>query len=132
MRNYPETVINAFLSNSKISDIMKQTGLSRSTIERYRSDPELQKILTQRREMMLQGVLDSMRASLQPAADKLIAIILDPETPRQTTVNAISTLFANTKALIETVELSRRLADLEGQRAEIEELWRKIQGARHG
>ena len=45
-KQYSETVINAFLKHDKIVDIMADTGLSRSTIQRYRDDPELQQLFT--------------------------------------------------------------------------------------
>lgn len=129
LKNYSEKTINAFLTCNKISEIMKETGLGRTTIDRLRKDPVFQNILAERREAMLQGALDTMREQLQPAARRLIEIIEDPETPKQTAVNAIATLFTTVRNMTELCEYGKRIASLEEQAGKMDELWRKVGGA---
>ena len=126
---YSDRVITAFLTCNSMSEIARTTGLGKSTIYRYKKDPALQKVLAERRENMLQVALDTMREQLQPAAKKLIEIIQDPETPKQTAVNAISTLFATMKSMTELTEFGKRIAALEEQAGQIDALWNKIGGA---
>jgi hypothetical protein len=126
---YSENVIMAFLNCNSVTEVAKKTGLGRTTIHKYKRDPELQRILAERREQMMQCALDTMRGQLQPAAEKLIEIIQDPETPKQTAVNAISTLFATMKSMTELTEFGKRIAALEEQAGQIDALWNKIGGA---
>ena len=132
MTKYPENVILAFLTTRRTADIAKQTGLSQRTIERYKKDPELQKILRDRQAEMFKDVTDTLQKILLPAITELEKIIKDPEVVPQTKIYAINSLFQQFRSMTEIADIQARLTALEDAKGEIDELWRKIQGVRHG
>ena len=117
-KQYSEKIINAFLENDRISDIMEATKLSRSTIDRYRADPELQKILSDRKAAFVEAAVMKMQKALSEGADVLQRIIKNEDVSPQVRVNAIQVLFAQCKGWTETVDILRRLEAIE---AEIEQ-----------
>lgn len=112
-KTFSETVIEAFLKYDKIVDIMKATGLSRSTIERYRDSPELQQILSERRTAYVESAVTKMQSFMCEGVEILQRIIRDEGTSAQTKVNAIQILFGQCKAWTETVDILKRLEALE-------------------
>lgn len=114
-KTYSEKVINAFLENDKIIDIMAATGLSRSTIDRYRADPKLQKILSERKAAFVEAAVLKMQKSLSEGADVLQRIIKNEEVSPQVRVNAIQVLFAQCKGWTETVDILQRLEAIEAE-----------------
>lgn len=112
-KNYSEKVINAFLENDKVVDIMSATGLSRSTIERYRADPELQRILSERKAAFIEAAVLKMQKTLSESADVLQRIIKNEEVKPQTRVNAIQVLFTQCRNWTETADILKRLEVLE-------------------
>ena len=112
-KNYSEKIVNAFLENDKVVDIMNATGLSRSTIERYRADPELQRILSERKAAFVEVAVLKMQKTLSESADVLQRIIKNEEINPQTRVNAIQVLFTQCKNWTETADILKRLEALE-------------------
>lgn len=112
-RRFCETVVDAFLHCQTDQQIVKATGLSRRTVYRYRRDPELQRILQERRAAWVSDAAHRMQAGLCDAADALTSIIRDPETPRQVRVNASNALCSQCRALTETADILQRLQRLE-------------------
>ena len=123
---YSENVISAFLTNSRKSDIARACNLSRTTIVRYSKDPELQRVLSERRSEMLQQTSDKLRSMLSAAADGLLEVLDDPQTIGQTKINCINAIFQNFKLLYETACLEKRVAELETQKVEIVTLLNNI------
>lgn len=115
---YSETVINAFLKHDKIVDIMADTGLSRSTIQRYRDDPELQQLLTERKTEFIKAAVNKMQAFMSEGVEILQNIIRDNETSAQTKVNAIQIMFNQCKTWTETADILERLKMLEDAESE--------------
>lgn len=112
-KQYSETVIAAFLKNDKITDIMADTGLSRSTIQRYRDDPDLQQILADRRMEYVKAAVNKMQAFMTEGVETLQNIIRDSETSPQTRINAIQIMFNQCKVWTETTDILERLKALE-------------------
>ena len=117
-KQYSETVINAFLKHDKIVDIMADTGLSRSTIQRYRDDPELQQLLTERKAEFIKAAVNKMQAFMSEGVEILQNIIRDNETSAQTKVNAIQIMFNQCKTWTETTDILERLKMLEDAESE--------------
>lgn len=112
-KTYSETLIQAFLQYDKIVDIMKATGLSRSTIVRYRDSPDFQKVLSDRRTAYVETAVTKMQAFMCEGVETLRDIIRDENTSAQVKVNAIQILFAQCKSWTETVDVLKRLEALE-------------------
>ena len=123
---YSENVISAFLTNSRKSDIARACNLSRTTIVRYSKDPELQRVLSERRSEMLQQTSDKLWSMLSADADGLLEVLDDPQTIGQTKINCINAIFQNFKLLYETACLEKRVAELETQKVEIVTLLNNI------
>ena len=121
---YAENTIVAFMMYSKNSDISKHTGLSDTTVRRYRKDPAFQAVLTERRDAMLAQVTDKLRSALIPAADTLMETLQSKTASDQVRINAANAIFTHARALIETQELLSRVEKLEAEKANIERiLW---------
>ena len=112
-KQYSEKIINAFLENDKVVDIISVTGLSRSTIERYRADPELQRILSERKAAYVEAAVLKMQKTLAESADVLQRIIKNEEVSPQVRVNAIQVLFTQCRNWTETTDILKRLEALE-------------------
>lgn len=110
---YSEKVIFAFTKYEKTSDLIRETGLSATTIKRYRKDPELQSIVNERRSELITAAVAQMQDYLSEGVQELINIIHDPDTPAQTKVNAIQLIFNQCRDWMTTTDLQRRLAVLE-------------------
>lgn len=112
-KSYSETLIQAFLQYDKVVDIMEATGLSRSTIARYRDSPDFQKVLSDRRTAYVEAAVTKMQAFMCEGVETLQKIIRDKNTSAQVKVNAIQILFAQCKSWTETVDILKRLEALE-------------------
>ena len=118
-KNYSEKIVNAVLENDKVVDIMSAPGLSRSTIERYRADPELQRILSERKAAFIEAAVLKMQKTLSESADVLQRIIKNEEINPQTRVNAIQVLFTQCRNWTETADILKRLEALEMEECRI-------------
>ncbi len=112
-KNYSETVINVFLKYDKLSDIIEETGLSRNTLAKYRDDPKLQEILSNRRMEIVKASVNKMQASMDECVEVLQAIIRDKGVSPQTRVNAVQIMLNQCKAWTETTDILTRLKVLE-------------------
>ena len=114
-RNYyeNETVIKAFLNNYSMTDIMKDTGLSKTTCYKIRNDPKFQDVLRGRREAITNTAVNKMQECLLKDVDILQKIIEDPDTAAQTRVNAIQVLMNQFRDWVTTTDLQKRLEALQ-------------------
>ncbi len=112
-KGYSETVIAAFLKYDKLSDIIKETGLSRNTVAKYRDDPLLQEILANRRMEIIRSSVNKMQDSMNECVDVLQTIIRDKEVSAQTRVNAVQIMLNQCKVWTETTDILTRLKALE-------------------
>ena len=112
-KNYSEKVINAFLENEKVVDIMSATGLSRGTINKYRDDEDFQRVLFERKEQFVSAAVTRMQSALSEAAEVLKDIINNEDIAAQVRVNAISVLFQQCKAWTTELDIMKRIEALE-------------------
>lgn len=112
-KQYSERVISAFLNNMKTVDIAREAGISETTVRKYRSDPELQRVLNERKRDMITAAVDVMRGFLKEGSEILVTLIRDPETPAQTRVNALNLLFSQLRDWMTTTEIQQRIEILE-------------------
>lgn len=112
-KTYSETVISAFLKYDKLSDIAKEIGITRQTAAKYRDDPELQRILSDRRMEFVRAAVSRMQAFMVEGVEKLQEIIRDKDTSPQVKVNAIQLMFSQCKVWLDETDVVERLRILE-------------------
>lgn len=114
-KNYceDERVIGAFLTHYRMVDVVKETGLSKNTVYKIRNNPEFQKVIRERKSAILRTAVNRMQNYLTNDIAILQEIIEDPETPKQVRVNAINTKWSQLREWSTTVDIIRRLENLE-------------------
>lgn len=113
MKEYNEKLIEAFLTEYKVIDIVRITGLSKTTIYKYKNDPAFQAVLTERRSAMVSSAVDRMTQYMNENVEALQSVIRDPETSAQTKVNAIQVMMNQLQSWTTTTDILRRLQALE-------------------
>lgn len=114
-KNYceDERVIAAFLNNFRAVDVMRETGLSKTTVYKIRNNPEFRKVIRERKEAILKTAVNKMQSLMLSDVEALQAIIEDPETPRQVRINAINTKWTHMKEWVTTTDIMKRLEALQ-------------------
>lgn len=110
---YSEKVLAAFTKYEKTADLIRETGLSASTVNKYKNDPELRKIVTERRSEMVSAAVVAMQDYLCEGVEELLKIIRDPENSSQVKINALQLLFNQCRDWMTTTDLQKRLNDVE-------------------
>lgn len=113
MKEYPESLITAFLMSYKPADIIKDTGISKSKYYRLREDPEFQRILTKRRTQIVKSAVLKMESYLNEDVERLQEIIRKDDTSDQVKVNAINLLMSQLSQWKNTTDILERLEALE-------------------
>ena len=116
-----ERVIGAFLNNFRMTDVMKETGLSKNTVYKIRNDPDFQKVIRERKEAILKTAVNKMQSYLTKDVEILQQIIEDPETSAQTKVNAIQTLMNQLRDWTTTTDIMKKLEALQGTSENVSE-----------
>lgn len=119
-KNYTEDerVISAFLTNFRMVDVMKDTGLSKATVYKIRNDPEFQKVIRERKQAILKTAINKMQNSLLEDAEELQKIIHDPETPKQVKVNALKVKWDQLRDWTTTTDIMKQLDALKNTHAD--------------
>lgn len=114
-KNYTEDerVIGAFLNNFRMTDVMRETGLSKNTVYKIRNDPNFQKVIRERKEAIIKTAVNKMQGYLTKDVEILQEIIENPETSAQTKVNAIQTLFNQLRDWTTTTDIMKKLEALQ-------------------
>lgn len=112
-KTYSETVISAFLKYDKLTDIAREIGVTPQTAAKYRDDPDLQEILSDRRLQFVKAAVSKMQGFMTEGVEILQNIIRDSKTSPQTRVNAIQIMFNQCKVWTETTDILERLQALE-------------------
>ena len=122
-KNYcqDERVVSAFLTNFRMVDIMKETGLSKNTVYKIRNDPAFQKVIRERKDAILKTAVNKMQSYLTKDVEILQQIIEDPETSAQTKVNAIQTLMNQLRDWTTTTDIIKRLEALQRPSEDVSE-----------
>ena len=113
MKEFPEPLIEAFLTEFRMTDIARKTGLSKTTVYKYKDDPDFQSVLTDRRSAMVSAAVDRMTAYMTEDVEILQAVIRDPDTSAQTKVNAIQVMMNQLQTWTTTTDILRRLQAIE-------------------
>lgn len=113
-RNYceDERVISAFLTNFRMVDVMKETGLSKKTCYKIRNDPKFQQVIRERKEAILKTAVNTMQTYMVKNVETLQRIIDDPETPIPTRVNALNTYMSHLRDWTTTADIQKELEAL--------------------
>lgn len=112
-KTYSETVISAFLKYDKLADIAREIGVTPQTAAKYRSDPGLQELLSERRMQYVKAAVTEMQGFMTEGVKILQNIIRDSKTSPQTKVNAIQVMFNQCKVWTESTDILERLEALE-------------------
>lgn len=98
---YSDEVIDAFALYQKNEDIAKAINKSVRTVQLYKKDEELQKLVEERRTIYTKLAVNKLQNSMNIAIDGLIDIIQNKEIKPQIRVNAISCMLNVCKPLIQ-------------------------------
>lgn len=112
-RAYSETIISAFLKYDKVADVAREIGVTPQTAAKYRDDPELQELLSERRMQFVKTAVAKMQGFMTEGVETLQNIIRDDNTSPQTRINAIQIMFNQCKVWTETTDILERLQALE-------------------
>lgn len=113
MRNYSELVITAFATFTKISDLMSVTGLSRSTIIRYKKDDHLKELAEERRLQVVKEAVYKMQSELTKCVDTLVQIRDDTSVNPQIRVTACNCILNHCRDWTLSVDIMERVEALE-------------------
>ncbi len=113
MKEYPESLITAFLTSFKRSEIMKLTGISKGKYYRLKSDPEFQRIVTERRTELVKDAVLKMEGYLSEDVEILQSIIRKEDTSDQVKINGINLIMSQLGQWKQTTEILDRLQALE-------------------
>lgn len=113
-RNYceDERVISAFLTNFRMVDVIRATGLSKKTCYKIRNDPNFQQVIRERKEAILKTAVNTMQTYMVKNVETLQRIIDDPETPIPTKVNALNTYMSHLRDWTTTTDIQKELEAL--------------------
>lgn len=112
-KNYSEATIAAFLKYDKLTDIAREIGVTPQTAAKYRDDPVLQEMLSDRRVEFIRSATGRMQMFLDEGVQILQNIIRDKGVSPQTKVNGIQILFNQCKIWTEETDVLERLRALE-------------------
>ena len=113
MKEYSEKVITAFAIYQKTSDLVKVTGLSRSTIVRYKKDESLLKLATERRLQAVKQSVYKMQSELFKCVEVLSGIRDNTEARPEVRVLACNSIMNQCKDWTLSVDVLERLEALE-------------------
>lgn len=106
-------LLQALLEESNVSKAATAAGISRNTAYQYMKKPEFERELNRRRSECINDTVRFLQGKLALCGETLIGIIESPEASDQVKINAINAVYANCKAMTETVEVINRLQKIE-------------------
>lgn len=101
MNDKKQRFLELYLSKPSISSIAKEMNISRMTCYRYLRDDEVKTEIRDRKNQVINELLEYMQKNLQEATTTLMNIIKDKEAPQSVKVQAINSLFSNYKDMLE-------------------------------
>ena len=107
--------LQALLTEPSISRATKKAGISRSTAYRYLDNALFMQELNKAKSECISNTIRYLQGNLSSCSEELMRIIQNPKTADQVRINAINTVFANCKNLIDTFEVAERLQRIEEQ-----------------
>lgn len=113
VKEYPEKILNAFLTEWKPIEIQKKAGISRSYYYKLKADADFQKALTDRRSAMVKDAVLKMEGYLSHDVEILQSIIEKEDASDQVRVNAINALMNQLSQWRDSTEIIERIQALE-------------------
>ncbi|SFB86903.1 hypothetical protein [Butyrivibrio sp. YAB3001] len=113
MKEYSEIVIAAFATFTKTVDLMNATGLSKSTIVKYKKDEQLKGLAQERRQQIVKESVYKLQSELTKCVDVLAKIRDDTSINPQVRVYACNSIMSHWKEFTLTVDLIERIERLE-------------------
>jgi hypothetical protein len=110
-----ERLLAAFMRYHRTVDLIKETGLSKSTILKLKKDPAFQNALSERRTQVVAAAADRLRSYICTDIDTLQAIADDQDIQPQVRINAIQCILGSFSTLCGIAEIERRLTALESK-----------------
>lgn len=129
---HDERIIIAFLNNYRMIDVMNETGLSKKTVYRIRSDPEFQRIVRERKTAIIETAVNKMQSYLTKDVEILQKIIEDPKTSPQVKINAIQTLMSQLREWTTTADIMKQLQELQNTSGHSQTTFRGCNGENIG
>jgi ACT domain-containing protein len=108
-----EAFLVALMENPTISKAIEQAGISKSTGYKYLGDDDFQKELLKRKSEAMSEAVTYLQGKLSRCGEVLMDIVEDTEISPQVRINAINSVFSNTKLMTESVDILLRIAELE-------------------
>ena len=105
--------IDAYFKEQSIDKVCKKLGITRATYYNYLSDNDVKQEIFNIRCNMLSDTTHYMQSCLYKCSKELMSIIEDKTTPKQTKINAISSMFNNSNKLTEQVDILNKISDIE-------------------
>lgn len=112
-KKYPESLINAFLTSFKASEVMKLANISKTKYYKLKKDENFQKILTDRRNEMIKEAVNKMESYLSEDVDILQNMARDSLIKDQIRINAIQLLMNQLGQWKQITEIISRIEALE-------------------
>ena len=110
---YSEIVISAFAAFTKTIDLMKATGLSRPTINKYKKDSHLMELAAERRSQVVKEAVYKMQTELTKCIDTLAQIRDDKTNNPQIRAYACNCIMNHCKGWTVTLDITERVEALE-------------------
>lgn len=113
MKKYSEIVITAFATYTKTADLIKATGLSRTTIVKYKKDSHLMELAEERRLQVVKESVYKMQSELTKCVDTLVQIRDDAEVNPQIRIYACNSIMNHCRDFTLSVDVLDRIEALE-------------------
>lgn len=118
--------LKAMLEESTIKKAAEKAGISRDTAYKYLKNENFQAELNKRRSECVTDTVRFLQSKLSLCSETLVNIVENPETGAQIKINAINAIFANCKASLETTEILQKMAELEAEQENINEMLESV------
>ena len=123
VKEYPESLITAFLTSYKPAEVMQAAGIGKSKYYRLKADPDFQRVLTQRRTELIREAVLKMENFLSEGVEVLLNIIRKEESSDQVKINAVQLLMNQLHTWENTTEILDRIQKLEDAQAQNQDFY---------
>lgn len=111
--NREDILVKSFLVCPNITEVSRQTGISRAAIYKAMETDSFKEKLMKAKQEALQNAVSFLQGSLAECANTLMQIIKDNDTSPQTKVNACQVIMNQCKTWTDEVDVISRIAALE-------------------
>ncbi len=111
--NREDILVRSFLTCTSITEVSKETGISRSAIYKTMEKDSFKEKLMKAKQEALQNAVSFLQGSLAECAKTLMQIIKDNDASPQTKVNACQVVMGQCKTWTDEIDVISRIAALE-------------------